>query len=287
MTNLCDLYFSYLTYVLEEEYPNSPEIDNPNQYTTEVTDEVNFTPSSESTADVTYQVLFGAARKIEGATDSYVTSVVINAYAEIGTNGAFTAACLNYLFKTTSMKSISINGTTLYPNLSSPVIINSRYESDNSYRVVYMMQGSIIASGDNQIGHECEISLNDGSFQRIQVINPTSIRNNNISMQPFNSGFKAITDGPLRSGSITFIAKKDVITRDLLRYIEMFESEAGTYLSGSITSLAIRKTFIGPNNDTFQTILNKLVITEASYTYDVTTRATLITINYSRADING
>lgn len=287
MTNLCDLYFSYLTYVLEEEYPNSPDIDNPNQYTAEVTDEVNFTPSSESTTDVTYQVLFGAARKIEGATDSYVTSVVINAYAEIGTNGMFTAACLNHLFKTTSMKSISINGTTLYPNLSSPVIINSRYESDNSYRVVYMMQGSIIASDDNQIGHECEIALNGGSFQKIQVINPTSIRNNNISMQSFNSGFKAITEGPLRSGSITFIAKKDVITRDLLRYIEMFESEAGTYISEPISSLAIKKTFIGPNNDTFQTILNKLVITEASYTYDVTTRATLITINYSRADING
>lgn len=287
MTNLCDLYFSYLTYVLEEEYPNSPDIDNPNQYTAEVTDEVNFTPSSESTTDVTYQVLFGAARKIEGATDSYVTSVVINAYAEVGTNGMFTAACLNHLFKTTSMKSISINGTTLYPNLSSPVIINSRYESDNSYRVVYMMQGSIIASDDNQIGHECEIALNGGSFQKIQVINPTSIRNNNISMQSFNSGFKAITEGPLRSGSITFIAKKDVITRDLLRYIEMFESEAGTYISESISSLAIKKTFIGPNNDTFQTILNKLVITEASYTYDVTTRATLITINYSRADING
>lgn len=287
MPNLCDLYYSYLTYVLEEEYPNSPNIDNPNQYTAEVTDEVNFKPSSESDKDVTYQVLFGAARKIEGATDSYVTSVVINAYAEIGTNGTFTYDCLNYLFKSTSMKSVSINGTTLYPNLSSPVIINPRYESDNSYRVVYMIQGSIIASEDNQIGYEAEISLNGGNFQKIQVINPTSIRNNNITMQSFNSGFKAITEGPLRSGSITFIAKKDVITRYLLRYIELFESEAGTYISESITSLAIRKSYVGPDNEIFQTLLNKLVITEASYTYDVNTRSTLITINYSRADING
>lgn len=264
------LYYSYLSYVLEKEYPAAIDIANPYNYTTEVMNEIDFNQDSQK--DVTFQVIFGGAKKIEGATSSVVTSFVMNAYAEMNTDGSYAKSLMDKLFKETSMEDIKVNGVTVFANLSSPVLVNPNYAHKSGYRAVYMMTGQIIASEEMLVGLEVQIDLKDGAgYRTVQIVSPNVTRKNNLQSQHTNLGVRTYSIGSDTSGSIAVILKNDDTSNELLKY-----------LHGTLTTNLDLKLTPGGKDQIF----TNLKVSEVSLGYDLQIRASVLNISFLKVAVS-
>ena len=241
-------------------------------YDLSIFSKIDYRPNNSD--GIIVNMLFGPENKIVGSNKTFYQNFNMTIWAELNTDGSFTEKIFEYLFDEYSKQYITLiiddEEYNIFLDFGNLILLDSKVESGNSFRVKFSMNGNLIYSSQAIIGRHTYISLEGLPYEEIKMINPQENRQNNLKNNNTKNGIKLIDDNPVFSGNLGIILENSSTHLTLLMYLHKQTHIDFFNLKFEYGSLSIEE--------------KKLKINSISSSFDENTKNTILTISYVKED---